>query len=160
MDTHLPPLMPDIDFHLLPKTDNAFSVIFEIKRDAMGQHIIKHWGWEEDVQVQIHKKHFETKPFFQINRKDERVGVVSFLTLADYIRFGEFYLLGPHRGSGLGTRILQHCLSVADQQGLPVRLEYLKWNPVGRLYLRHGFSVTRENDTHYFMERPTKQSRG
>ncbi len=154
----LPPLIPDIDFDLLPKTDDASALIFEIKRDAMGPHVIKHWGWVEDVQLQIHKKHFAIKPFFQINQGGVCVGIVSFLASVDYIQFGEFYLRGPYRGNGLGTRILQHCLSVADEKGLPVRLEYLKWNPVGRLYLRHGFPVIGENEIHYFLERPISRS--
>lgn len=155
MDTYLPPLLPEIQFDLLPKTEDALRAIFEIKRNAMKQHIIKQWVWDDDVQTQIHKRHFETKPFYNINRKGECVGVVSFLTAKDHVRFGEFYLLDQYRGNGLGTRILRHCLSIADEKGLPVKLEYLKWNPVGNLYRRHGFAQVGQSDIHYFMERPS-----
>lgn len=157
MDHSIPPLKPDIEFSLLPNTEEAFRATFEIKRDAMAQHVIKHWGWDEDVQSRVHRKHFEAKPFFQIDRKDVCVGIVSFLPSIDHVRFGEFYVLSQYRGNGLGTRILKHCLSFADEIGLPVRLEYLKWNPVGNLYLRHGFSVVGENDIHYFMQRACTQ---
>lgn len=153
MDHDLPPLKPDIAFSLLPTTEEAFRASFEIKRDAMAEHVIKYWGWAEDIQSQIHRKHFETKPFFQIDREGVCVGTVSILPSTDHVRFGEFYLLGRYRGNGLGTRILKHCLAFADEKGLPVRLEYLKWNPVGTLYLRHGFSVTGETDIHYLMQR-------
>lgn len=153
MEHFIPPLKPDIGFRLLPKTEEAFRKTFEIKRDAMAQHVIERWGWDEDVQIQIHRKHFEAKPFFQIDRDDICVGTVSFILSPDHVRFGEFYVLGQYRGEGLGTRILRHCLSVADDKGLPVRLEYLKWNPVGRLYLRNGFEVVGENAIHYFMQR-------
>jgi len=29
------------------------------------------------------------------------------------------------------------------------RLEFLKWNPVGALYFRHGFQVVSEGETHF-----------
>jgi hypothetical protein len=54
----------------------------------------------------------------------------------------------------VGTRIPRHALAIADERQLPVRLEYLKWNPVGSLYLRNGFVRTHETDTHVFLERP------
>lgn len=154
MDAFIPPLEPDIEFVGLPKTKETFGMTFEIKRDAMAQHIIPRWGWDEDQQLQIHRKHFDAKPFSRIDRDGRCVGVVSVFAASDHVRLGEFYLLGDFRGKGLGTRILRHCLSCVDEIGLPVRLEYLKWNPVGHLYLRHGFSVISENDIHYFLERP------
>jgi len=52
----------------------------------------------------------------------------------------------------VGTRILRHALTIADERRLPVRLEYLKWNPVGSLYhLRNGFVRTHETDIHVFL---------
>ncbi len=32
---------------------------------------------------------------------------------------------------------------------LPVRLRYLKWNPVGSLYRRNGFQQVGESDVHF-----------
>ena len=40
-----------------------------------------------------------------------------------------------------------------------VRLEYLKWNPAGSLYLRNGFVRTHETDIHVFLERPASRIR-
>jgi hypothetical protein len=37
---------------------------------------------------------------------------------------------------------------------MPIRLRYLKWNPVGSLYRRYGFTVTEETEIHFIMERP------
>jgi GNAT superfamily N-acetyltransferase len=86
-------------------------------------------------------------------RDGRGVGTVSVRRIGDHIRFGEFYLFPDYQGKGLGTRVLRHCLSLADEQGVPVRLEYLKWNPVGTLYRRHGFAVIGETGIHWFMER-------
>ena len=153
MTVTLPPLLPDIEFEVLPKTISGANEAFEAKRDAMGAHIKKRWGWDEEFQYAAHNERFSKKPFFRIIQGGERIGVVSLFSTEKCVQFGEFYLLQPHRGNGLGSRILKHCLSQADEMNLPVKLEYLKWNPVGSLYLRHGFEVVGENDIHYFMER-------
>jgi hypothetical protein len=49
--------------------------------------------------------------------------------------------------------------TIADERPLPVRLEYLKWNPAGSLYLRNGFVRTHETDIHVFLERPASRIR-
>ena len=82
------------------------------------------------------------------------MGTLSLMTLADHVRLGEFYLAPDVQDQGLGSMILRHCLDSADAAERPVRLEYLSWNPVGRLYRRHGFLETGRSDTHVFMERP------
>jgi GNAT superfamily N-acetyltransferase len=75
------------------------------------------------------------------------------MSQADHIRFGELYLFPGRQRRGLGSRVLAHCLALADAQRAPVRLEYLKWNPVGTLYRRHGFVVVGETAVHWLMER-------
>jgi GNAT superfamily N-acetyltransferase len=149
----LPDLLPDLRFPLLPKDEEAFRQSFEIKRAAMAPYIVQRWGWNEALQLRLHHERFTEKPFSAIDWCERRVGTLSLMTLRSHIRFGEFYLLPEVQRQGLGSRILCHCLALADAKGLPVRLEYLKWNPVGTLYRRHGFEITGESDIHWFMER-------
>jgi GNAT superfamily N-acetyltransferase len=150
---HLPDLAPDIQFRLLARDEEALRYSFEAKRLALGPYIAEHWGWDEALQMQMHLTRFREKPFFKIMRDGSEVGTLSIMRLSDHIRFGEFYLFPSYQGKGLGTRLLRHCLSLADQQGVPVRLEYLKWNPVGTLYRRHGFAVIGETEIHWLMQR-------
>lgn len=120
----------------------------------MGPYVMKKWGWDDDYQLAVHRRHFEEKPFFAIERGRARIGTISVQKMDRYIRFGEFYLLPSEQGGGLGTRILTHCIDTADTLRLPVQLEYLRWNPVVSLYKRHGFVVTGETEIHWLMERP------
>jgi GNAT superfamily N-acetyltransferase len=150
----LPDLAPDICFDPLRQTEEDFAFSFAVKRAALGPYIIQRWGWNENEQRRLHRDRLSTKLVFVIQRGKHRIGTISLMRVEDYLRFGEFYLWPDEQGSGLGTRILEHCLAFADNQGLAVRLEYLKWNPVGRLYQRHGFSITGESDIHWFAERP------
>jgi GNAT superfamily N-acetyltransferase len=138
----------------LPKDEQALRYSFEAKRAAMGPYITQRWEWDEALQRQLHGERFGEKPFFKVMRRDHAIGTVSVMRLADHVRFGEFYLFPEFQRHGLGGAILRHCLALADAQDLPVRLEYLKWNPVGTLYQRHGFAVIDESETHWFMERP------
>jgi len=155
-------MLPDIDgevaFRELTRSDDDFQFSFDVKRVALGPHIAKKWGWDERFQRDFHRRRFAEKPMYKILLDNWAIGTVSVLFAEDHIRFGEFYLLPELQGRGLGTKILTHVLSLADTRHLPVRLEYLKWNPVGSLYLRHGFQVTQENDIHYFLERQPQGS--
>lgn len=150
---HLPDLPPDIRFAALPPDEATFGHSFSVKRAAMRPYIEARWGWEEALQRRLHRERFEAKPFTRMLWRDRAVGTVSLMRLVDHVRFGEFYLLPDYQRLGLGTRILRHCLLHTDATSLPVKLEYLKWNPVGTLYRRHGFAVVGETETHWLMER-------
>jgi GNAT superfamily N-acetyltransferase len=154
---HIPSLLPDLHFPALPHEEDALRYSFEAKRMAMGPYIVAHWGWDEALQLRLHRERFAEKPFFRIVWRSEDIGTVSLMRMADHVRFGEFYLFPAYQCRGIGGAILRHCLALADSQGISVRLEYLKWNPVGTLYRRHGFAVVGETEIHWLMERPAAQ---
>src|SRR3712207_1193775 len=137
----IPELPPDISFEPLPHIPEARDFAFEVKRAAMGPHIMVRWGWDEAFQRNFHEKRFRDTPFSRIVHNGQAVGTITLTALADHLHLDEFYLLPAHQGRGLGTRILNHCLAIADTRGMPLRLRYLKWNPVGLLYRRDGFSM-------------------
>jgi RimJ/RimL family protein N-acetyltransferase len=130
-----------------------FGFAFEAKRDAMGPHIATRWGWDEEFQLKIHKQRWTEKPWSIVMYADQPIGTLSIHEQHECTRFGEFYLLRRFRGKGLGTTILTEFLGRCDRSKQRVRLEYLKWNPVGSLYKRHGFQLVSESDIHYFMVR-------
>jgi GNAT superfamily N-acetyltransferase len=138
---------------LRPATDTDFAFAFEVKKDAMGQHISSQWGWDDRYQLDVHKQRWSEKPWFVVMLGAEAIGTVSIYDQLDFIRFGKFYILNSFRRKGLGSMILSEFLKGCDRSNRSVKLEYLKWNPVGSLYKRHGFEVGSENKIHYFMLR-------
>jgi GNAT superfamily N-acetyltransferase len=130
-----------------------FLFAFEVKRKALGPHISVQWTWDEQFQEAIHRTRWNERPWSIIQLAGLAIGTVSVEEKADHIRFGEFYLLPEYQRQGIGSRLLSSVLEMADAQALPVKLEYLKWNPVGSLYLRHGFRLVSQNDIHFFMLR-------
>ncbi|MEP3045206.1 MAG: GNAT family N-acetyltransferase [Roseibium sp.] len=149
----IPDLQPDLIFPKLRNIPCDINFAFEAKRAAMGPHIIPRWGWDDDLQRDLHLQRYQEKPFFEIKTAENRLGTVSFQILPDHVRFGEFYLFPDFQKKGLGSKVLKHCLLQADKLVLPVKLEYLHWNPVGSLYRRHGFVEVGQSDIHCFMER-------
>lgn len=151
---NLPDLPPDLTFPRLGNVPDDLDFAFQAKRAALGPHVAARWGWDEGFQRRVHEQRFSEKLFFRINRGSQRLGTISIEVWPTYMRFGEFYLFPEFQGQGTGTAVLRHCLTLADRHKLPIRLEYLRWNPVGTLYRRWGFVERAQSETHYFLERP------
>lgn len=147
-----------MEFTLRPARDDEFEFAFAMKRDAMGPHVISKWGWNDDYQRSLHAKRWTEKPWSIICLDGKDVGTVSLHWQASHLQFGEFYIGSSHRGKGLGSRVLRHALNEADSRCMETRLEFLKWNPVGSLYRRHGFQIVSENEIHFFAVRPPNAS--
>lgn len=74
----LPDLPPDFTFPWLPGTTEAVAFAFEVKRAAMGPHIVRRWPWDEAFQCDFHRRRFNGKPFFQVRKGSQAVGTLSF----------------------------------------------------------------------------------
>ena len=137
----------------MAKEEGAFEFAFIAKKEALGPHVAVKWGWDDAFQRRIHSERWASRSFFRIVVDGEPAGTVAIDESPTHVQFGEFYLLPPFQRRGIGGRVLASVISRSAEKHLPVRLECLKWNPVLSLYKRAGFVVTRESDTHYFMER-------
>ncbi len=138
--------------------ESEFELSFQIKKEALGPHVVKQWGWEDDVQRRFHRDHLQKRNLLAIQSDGKDVGTVWIEQFPDHWRFGEFYLLPAFQNQGIGSHVSAAAIADAELTGLPMRLEYLKWNPVRGLYERHGFRRIEENETHYFMERRIERS--
>ena len=119
---------------LRPAQESDFDFAFDTKREAIGPYVVARWGWNHPSQLAIHRTRWTVRPWLIILDDMQPIGTVSIAQADDHIRFGEFYLLPKHQRKGIGSTILRSTLLSADAQGLCVKLEYLKWNPVGSLY--------------------------
>ncbi len=61
-------------------------------------------------------------------------------------------LLPPHRGKGLGTRLLNDVLADAAVAAKPVRIYVERFNPARRLYDRLGFRQIEEQPVYLLLE--------
>ena len=142
-----------MNIELKKASESDFEFAFEVKKDAMGPYIKSKWGWDETFQLTLHRQRWVEKPWFIILFESEPIGTLSIAENQEGKRLGEFYIKNAYRNKGIGTNILSQFLNECDKNSHRVVLEYLKWNPVGSLYKRHGFKITGENEIHYFMAR-------
>ena len=146
-----------MNISLREATSEDFSFAFIAKKQAMGPHIREKWDWDESYQMSIHQQRWSEKPWFVITVNEVDAGTVSLDEIdTNTLRFGEFYLIDEFRNKGIGTKVLTSVLKESDAKSQKIILEYLKWNPVGSLYMRHGFSIVSETEIHYNMERKPK----
>jgi GNAT superfamily N-acetyltransferase len=85
-------------------------------------------------------------------------GCVSLKPEGDGLALEHFYLDADVQGRGVGAAVLAVLLAEADAAGLPVRLGVLKGSPAARLYERHGFAVTHEDQWDVYYERPGRRA--
>jgi ribosomal protein S18 acetylase RimI-like enzyme len=69
------------------------------------------------------------------------------------IRIVDVALLPEHRGSGIGTRLLDGLVAEGDAAGKSVTIHVERMNPALRLYERLGFSVAEDKGVYLFLER-------
>jgi ribosomal protein S18 acetylase RimI-like enzyme len=69
------------------------------------------------------------------------------------IRIVDIALLPEHRGSGIGTSLLEALFEEADAAGKSVTIHVERMNPALRLYERLGFSVAEDKGVFLFLER-------
>jgi GNAT superfamily N-acetyltransferase len=141
-----------VDVVPMERNSDNFEFALAAKREALGPHIMKRWGWDDELQRRTHSERWEAKHFFRIVRDGVSLGTIAIDEAPDHLRVGEFYLLSPFQGKGIGSEVLSRILGEAGSTRRPVRLECLKWNPALSFYKRHGFVVTHESETHCFME--------
>jgi ribosomal protein S18 acetylase RimI-like enzyme len=70
------------------------------------------------------------------------------------IRIVDIALLPEHRGSGVGTRLLDDLLAEGDAGAKNVTIHVERMNPALRLYERLGFALAEDKGVYLFLERP------
>lgn len=137
------------------KAENSdYEFLFELKKAAEYQPIKEVFGWDENIQREIHRKEWqEDKPtIIEI----DGVAVGSYLVQfhPEHLYFGRFFLLPHYQGKGIGSQVLGAVIELASQNSLPIKLCYLQGNRVGQLYSRLGFEVTGEDPQFVHMLKP------
>ena len=78
---------------------------------------------------------------------------------ASELRIVDIALLPEHRGSGIGTALLDNLLAEADAAGKSVTIHVERMNPALRLYERLGFALAEDKGVYLFLERPPRTVR-
>jgi GNAT superfamily N-acetyltransferase len=132
---------------------------YDIKKAALRAYVEPIWGWDESFQVEFHRKDWaEVRPQF-IRMDGREIGTIEIRRNSGSFHLGEFYLLPEFQRQGIGSHFLSQLTVRADDEGIPVRLDVIRINPVQTLYRRFGFVIVGETRTHYLMERTPNPAR-
>jgi GNAT superfamily N-acetyltransferase len=142
-----------MDLEIRAAAESDFEFALDAKHQALGPYVAARWGWDDDFQRNLHLSRWRERPWSVILKSATPVGTIATWKVDGHLRIGEFYVLPAFQRCGIGSAVLRQVLGQADRNSEVVRLEHLKWNPVGALYGRHGFVEESSNDTHRFLAR-------
>ena len=136
-------------------TEADFALLWSLHVATMKEYVAETWGWDDAVQQRMFHERRKTLLGVNVICLDGKdIGWLHVRRESDAIHIDTIAIHPSHQRQGFGTSILHELIAEADRSRLPVRLQFLKVNPVRRLYERLGFRISGETSSHYQMERP------
>jgi GNAT superfamily N-acetyltransferase len=138
---------------LRPASSDDKEFLWQVMEEAMRPHVERAWGaWDEAFQRERFERSTEPATHQVIELDGDPVGCQWVRSHPDARELVRIYLLLGAQNQGIGTMLMRRLLDEARGTRQPLRLRVLKLNPAKDLYLRLGFAITGENETHYQME--------
>jgi len=130
-------------------SDHAF--LRELHQAAYRDVVIRQFGnWVEADQDTWFEQQLGS-PIQVIELDGVPVGAVALHDAADHLFLAELQILPEFQNRGIGSAVLRAELERATALARPIRLRVLLQNHAVALYLRHGFTITSQTETHYLM---------
>ncbi|CAH0525682.1 GNAT family N-acetyltransferase [Vibrio hippocampi] len=134
-----------------------YEFLFTLKKSAEYDAINAVFGWDEQVQRDIHESEWKEAQPTIIEISGVSSGSYLFQEHSGYFYFGRFFLLSEYHGLGIGSQILEKLVIEADVRQKPIKLCYLQGNRVASLYDRFGFKQVSEDKNFVYMLRENKR---
>lgn len=142
-----------VDFSMRPATEADADFLWDLHRVTLKPYVEQTWGWDDAFQERYFREHFSPSNSQVIQCEGKDVGVITVEENQLGYILSNIELYPQYQGLGIGTTLIRELLEKAAGRGLPVSLRVLKVNPAGQLYLRLGFNVIGETETHYWMRK-------
>lgn len=103
------------------------------------------------AQTAYYEENYATHDFFIIEVDGVPAGRLYLDRQPDDLRLVDIALMPEHRGSGIGTTLLEEILEEGSRTGIPVSIHVEHYNPARRLYERLGFKHVDTNGVYHLM---------
>jgi ribosomal protein S18 acetylase RimI-like enzyme len=152
--------MHDVRLVAMTDSDAGVELVYGLKREALGPHIVQVWGWNASLQRATVARNVRAGHYFKIVVDELVVGTIAVNERGDHMEIDDFYILPHHQRQGIGTCVMKQVAASAQTRGLPICLITQRWNPAVSLYKRHGFAVVQETETHVHLQRLPAENHG
>ena len=130
--------------------DKTFA--YDVRKSAFGEYIRQTWGWDEPFQPHFHEQDYNPDTTDIITLDGSDIGLLRVRRKNDAVYLDQILILPLHQRRGYGTQLIRHLMDECQTAAKPLRLQYLKINPVGRLNSRLGFKQTSESPPYLLAE--------
>lgn len=152
---------------LRPRTAEDAALLREVYASTRLEELA-HVGWTRAqidaflasqfaAQDAHYTQHYTSCAFYVIEREGTPCGRLYLDTWQDEVRIVDISLLPAHRGTGLGTKLLEAIIAYATSIAKDVSIHVEIENPARRLYERLGFERIEEHGVYLLMRRKTAQ---
>jgi ribosomal protein S18 acetylase RimI-like enzyme len=135
---------------LRPATSADSEYCFQLHKAAMGAYVTAIWGWDEQIQRDVHARAFTPERWQIITADGADAGMLHVEHRPTAIYLPRIELHPDYQGCGIGSQLIRSLLHQARLQGRDLTLDVLVVNQRAQaLYRRLGLhEVTRhgEND--------------
>jgi len=142
----------DISFKPVSVSDESFVeiVYFETQRWI----IETLFGWRgNDIERKKFRESYDADNTEIILAEGIPAGWWTVQRSPNEIHLEAIYLLAPHQGRGIGSKLVRDLMAQAEDARIPIRLSTAKINPARKLYARLGFLLTDEDQYKAYFER-------
>jgi RimJ/RimL family protein N-acetyltransferase len=134
-------------------TQADFEVTYAIKRSSIRPYVEMIWGWNEEAQLDFHKKDYDPRQIkILVDQDHNAVGLLSVTEDESVLTIKSILLFEKAQGGGIGTEVISRLIDQARSTNKRLELQVLKVNArAKKLYERLGFKTTGETEFHYQM---------
>ncbi|MGW1269063.1 GNAT family N-acetyltransferase [Streptomyces sp. NPDC002491] len=139
--------MTAIGLRSTTSADNEYC--FQLHQAAMGAYVTAIWGWDEQIQRDIHARVFSPGHWQIVTADGTDAGVLHVERRPTEIYLSRIELHPDHQGRGIGSRLIRSLLHEARQQARDLTLDVLVVNQRAQaFYRRLGLhEVTRHGES-------------
>lgn len=146
-----------MQYKLFKCTKNDRTWLFDLHKSTMKEYVDKVYGWDSERE----NAYFDDNVLFGryhviLNEQEERRGAVNFYIKDNIIKINRIEISPDCQNKGIGSRILDYFIDIATKNKKMIELRVFKINPARGLYLRKGFEIFKESDTHFYMRYKNK----
>ncbi|MFM9847973.1 MAG: GNAT family N-acetyltransferase [Hyphomicrobiaceae bacterium] len=138
---------------LRPATIDDLGFAWQLYRETMRYITDQLSAFNEARHMTSFAERFVPEEVRIIASGNKDIGWLQVSETEDEIFIKQMFLQPASQRQGIGSSLLVNLIEHGRQAKKPVRLGVVKINPALRLYQRHGFTITSEDDFKFYMEK-------